>query len=236
MHRATRFLSLFLIFFTTGCATLFAQKEDTITIKTEPPEAEVYLGTELLGTTPLVRTFERSTFEHKNLSIRKEGYKTREMLLSKTLEPVALLNIAFIITYGATSWGTDATSGAMLKYDPTSYYIDLEPVDAPPEPAALERRERIKFVLFNQHRLKSDIAQGDGEYLSAYHAITRTPEPYPLFLRRVREEAPGLLSQQDAVDLYARMEDIQLGLKIRIVSFKKGKKPWPTKLSGVIFR
>lgn len=206
MRRILSLFSLFFLFLSAGCATLFAERQDTITIKTEPEGAEVYLGVDLLGTTPLIHTFKRSTFEHKNLSIRKEGYKTREMLLSKTLEPVALLNIGFIITWGASSWATDATTGAMLKYDPTSYYIDLEPVDRGPEAAEIDRRVRTRFVLFNHYRLKSDIARGEGEYVSAYYTLLKSPEHYDAFLRRLHGAAPALLSQKDGVDFYQSLE------------------------------
>ncbi|TAK03538.1 MAG: PEGA domain-containing protein [Candidatus Manganitrophaceae bacterium] len=206
MSRATLLLSLFVLLLSTGCATMFAKREDTITIKTEPPGAEVYLGVDLLGTTPLTYTFRRSTFEQKNLSIRKEGYKTREMLLGKTLEPVALLNIGFITTMGASSWATDATTGAMLKYDPASYYIDLEPASGELKQIEIDRRDRTKFVLFNQQRLKSDIAQGEGEYLVAYYNLLRRSESYDTFLQRIQAEAPALLSQKDGVDFQQALE------------------------------
>lgn len=206
MRRVTLLLSFFVLLLSTGCATMFAKREDTVTFKTEPPGAEVYLGVDLLGTTPLTYTFRRSTFEQKNLSIRKEGYKTREMLLSKTLEPVALLNIGFITTMGASSWATDAVTGAMIRYDPTSYYIDLEPVSGEPKQTEIDRRDRTKFILFNQHRLKSDIAQGEGEYLAAYYNILRRSEPYDTFLQRIQAEAPALLSQKDGVDFQQALE------------------------------
>ncbi len=44
MNRFIFFIGIFSLLLSTGCATLFSNKEDTITIKTEPPGAEVYRG------------------------------------------------------------------------------------------------------------------------------------------------------------------------------------------------
>ncbi|MBI3805353.1 MAG: PEGA domain-containing protein [Nitrospirae bacterium] len=206
MDRLIAFVLLFFFLFA-GCATMFSQREDTVTIKTEPPGAEVYLGVEPLGTTPLTRTFKRSTFEQKNLNIRKEGYKTKELPLMRTVEPVALFNFGFFTTTGgATSWGIDAMTGAMTKYDPNSYYIDLEPEEKRSNLLEDHRRSRAAFVISNHHRFKEEIARGGGAYLSAYYQIRRRPERYDAFLQRLRDAAPALLSQEDGVDFYHALE------------------------------
>ena len=208
MGRVVFLLSVSFLLLSSGCATLFSQKEDTITIKTEPPGAEVYEGTTPLGTTPLTHTFKRDTFKQIKVNIRKEGFKTGELELRRTLDKTALWNLGYILTTGGiTSWGIDATTGAMIEYDPKSYYIDLEPINRAPTLSERGRRNRMAFVLFNHHRLKSDIARGEGEYLSAYYRISDTAEPYRTFLQRIRKEAPALLSKEDGADFYRYLEE-----------------------------
>lgn len=207
MRRALSLLPLFFLLLFTGCATLFAEKQDTLTIKTEPPGAEVYAGAVPLGTTPLTHTFKRSTFEQTILNIRKEGYKTKELQLMRTVEPVALFNFGFFLTLsGATSWGIDALTGAMIQYSPTSYFIDLEKENGTPTALEIDRRRRMHFVLWNQSTLKEDIARGRGEYLSSYYRLINSPESEEAFLQHTQEAAPALLSKEDGVDFYEQME------------------------------
>lgn len=95
----------FILLLLSGCASMMAPISDFVTINTVPQGAEVYLGDELLGKTPVTHVFKRQTFEKKTLSIRKKGYKTRELLLETALESTALLNLGFITTTsGVTSW------------------------------------------------------------------------------------------------------------------------------------
>ncbi|TAK03537.1 MAG: PEGA domain-containing protein [Candidatus Manganitrophaceae bacterium] len=204
-------VSISLLFFASGCATLFSEKEDIVTIKSEPPGADVYLGDRPLGTTPLTIPMKRS-ISMKRLNLRKEGYKTREVKLETTVAPVAFLNCAtcpfFILTpFATSSWGTDITTGKMIRYDPTSYYIELESEAKAPEAGARARSDRAAFVLYNIQGLKSDIARGEGEYLSAYYRLIDNQESESVFLQRIRESAPALLSRPDAVDLHNDMED-----------------------------
>jgi hypothetical protein len=190
-----------------GCATMFASHSDMITIKTEPPGAEVYRGADLLGATPLTYTFNRNTFEQKKLNIRMKGFKTKELELGHTLEPVALFNFGFFLTTsGATSWGIDVLTGAMIKYDPNSYFIDLEPADGKLDSKEISRRWRALFVLINQDALRDDIARGDGEYLSAYYGALSRAQPYDTFIQSIRKDAAELLAQEDGVELYRFIE------------------------------
>lgn len=203
------FMIPLLILLLSGCATMFSKSSDTIMIKTEPPGAEVYLGADLLGTTPLTYTFKRNTFEQKALNIRKAEYKTKELNLGRTLEPVALFNFGFFLTTGgATSWGIDALTGAMIKYNPSSYFIDLEPIDRKPESSDINQRGRILFVLLNYGSLRDNIARRDGEYLHAYYKALRSPRDYDAFLQTIRAHSAELLSQEDGADLYRYIEAI----------------------------
>ena len=189
-----------------GCATIFADGSDTITIKTEPSGAEIYDGINRLGTTPLTQEFNRDTFKHKKLQIRKEGYKTYQLPLGRTLEPVALFNFGFFLTTGgATSWGIDALSGAMIQYDPASYFIDLESEGKDVGLKDSQRRSQIYFVLKNFDSIRRDIAKGEGEYLSSYFSLLERAEGYDLFLNGIEGNSSQILVQEDGVDLYRHM-------------------------------
>ncbi len=203
-------LIIALLSFLSGCATMFASKSDTITIKTEPPGAEVYYGAELLGETPVTHSFKRDTFVQKTLQIRKSGYATHELQLQKSIEPVAFFNLGFILTtMGATSWGIDAATGAMIRYEPSSYFVDLVPIESRQNSLDQARDHRMRFVLLNYQPLRGDIANGNGEYLRAYYSLLLTPGPYDDFVTRIQNNSADLLAQKDGVDLLRHLEVIQ---------------------------
>ena len=193
-----------------GCATMFAPNSDNITIRTNPEDADVFYGTNLLGKTPLTYSFKRETFEQKKLDIRKEGYKTQELLLQKTIEKKALYNLAFILTtMGVTSWGIDAATGNMIKYSPDSYLIDLEKDANSSSQKDHARLQRFRFVVMNQDNLMKDISAGGGEYLRAYfesRPSNITSDNYQVFLNHVSHQALLLLSTDDPIIFYNNLE------------------------------
>ncbi|MFZ5862050.1 MAG: hypothetical protein ACOYXR_04285 [Nitrospirota bacterium] len=194
--------------FVNGCATLFAKRSDTITIKTVPDGADVYDGVVLLGKTPLTHTFKRDAFVQKTLQIRAPGFTTYELSLQRTLDLIALFNLGFsLTTMGATSWGIDASSGAMIRYEPTSYFVDLQPAGQERTSIDRNRSERFMFVLNNHQALTRDIAQGDGPYLASYYRLL-TPEAqdYPQFVRQVKDASADLLAQDDPVDFTRHLD------------------------------
>ncbi|MDA8098341.1 MAG: PEGA domain-containing protein [Nitrospiraceae bacterium] len=193
-----------------GCATMFSPDSDMVTIKSIPSGAEVYQGAHMLGKTPLTREFKRDTFERITLTIRKEGYRSHEFLLEKTIEGTSLFNFVFIITtFGATSWGIDAGSGHLIKYSPDSYLIDLGKSDG--KSAQDDHSVRLRFVVLNQADLQSNIAAGDGEYLRAYFAARPadiTIDSYRQFNMRVDFHRSDLLTLTDPVEFYTYLESI----------------------------
>ena len=194
----------------TGCATMFARQYDEITIKTEPPGAKVYEGAELLGTTPLTHRFERDTFADTKLHIRKADYITQQVRLNRTIEKKALYNLGFITTtFGATSWGIDAATGALIRYHPNSYFIELEPINDKPDGNTLNRLNRSRFVLLNYDLIKRDMARGGGEYLWAYYSMLDGAPEWDVFMERVYGRMGNLLARSDAVDFYRSLEASQ---------------------------
>ncbi len=193
-----------------GCATMFSRGEDQITIKSDPEGADVYEGANLLGKTPLIHKFNRETFKQKKLTIRKAGYKSQELRLQKVLARAALLNFGFILTsYGVTSWGIDAASGNMMEYSPDSYFIELKSEENSTSQKDDLRRQRLRFVLLNQHELLENLAEGDGEYLRAFFEI-REPEQsidnYEQFLSQISAQAILFLRLNEPEEFYNELE------------------------------
>lgn len=203
-------LTLFLSFVTivlSGCATMFARSYDDITIQTEPPGVEVYQGVNRIGETPLTHRFNRNTFNRTTLNLRKKGYKTKELELGRALEEKSLFNFGFFLTTGgATSWGIDALTGAMIRHQPDSYFIDLEPDSHPSSSGFLNRRQRAFLVLVHSDSLLREILAGSGEYLDAYFSLLNEPTVHQDFLHKLRVHSDELLAQKDGYDLYRYLE------------------------------
>jgi len=193
----------------TNCATLYSKKEDVIEIKSDPSGAQVYSGATLIGTTPLKKEFKRSTGEPPALTIKKAGFPTKTLRLERTVDPAAFLNLGFITTtFGATSWGIDAGTGAMFEYSPKSYYVDLHKSDknGSLNEEQLMRKKRVVFALINYNALLVDIAKGDGEFIGAYYKLAPTKKGYQDFLKEVKNDKTALLSQKDGLELNSYIE------------------------------
>lgn len=192
---------------------MFARSYDDLTIESNPPGAEVFMGTEQIGTTPFTKRFERVTFETPEITLRKEGYKPQTVTLERTLATPALGNFVFILTtMGVTSWAIDAASGNMIQYTPTSYLIDLQRLGS--EESASWRRNHVTlaFVLTNQMNLMKDISKGSGEYLEAYYQLNIAPmstASYPSFVDTVRKESGSLLLCENGLELHQALEEIR---------------------------
>ncbi|MBN4054486.1 PEGA domain-containing protein [Nitrospira defluvii] len=77
-----------LIILLSGCATLFSDRSDTLSIRSEPSGADIYLGAEKLGQAPLVRTFKRETFNQVTLSWGEALIKLRFSILASLRQGV----------------------------------------------------------------------------------------------------------------------------------------------------
>ncbi len=195
-----------------GCATMLAPNADTVTIKTIPEGALVYDGANLLGKTPFTRSFKRETFEQKTLTLRLQGHKSQELMLTRSLEKKSLFNfIFFLTTCGATSWGIDALNGNMVMYSPDSYLIDMNKSGSGTDAKDHARWSRIRFAVMNRDSLMKDVAYGNGEYLRAYFETLPacpSPEGYQEFLDRVAGRSHDLLTAGDAVDFMYVLENM----------------------------
>ncbi len=132
--------------------------------------AEVYLDGLRIGTTPFSGPVAKSK---GTLMVQKAGYRTSNVALSTTIEPIFWGNI---ITGGTLGSITDFVSGAAYQYAPASYQVDLQPVG--PAAAGFERKAAArKFAMLYLDRIASDLAAGHGDHLGALLAIVNGDGP-----------------------------------------------------------
>jgi len=115
-------LGISIVLSTTSCATIFTGTKDSITFTTTPEGAKViHKGVEKC-LTPCTAEIPRGLGKQM-VMFQKEGFETKEVKLTKTFNPVTLLNI---LLGGAIGVGIDAATGSLTKYSPKSYTVDLE--------------------------------------------------------------------------------------------------------------
>lgn len=102
-----------------GFATIISGKTQTITVDSQPQGAEVIVDGAMMGHTPVSFTLQKGV--KQNITIKKDGYSTVSRELTKSLDPVALLNIFWDLST------TDALTGSLQEYSPNSYFIELAP-------------------------------------------------------------------------------------------------------------
>lgn len=106
----------------TSCATIFTGTKDKITFNSTPEGAKVmHKGVEKC-TTPCTAEIPRS-LSKQMVTFEKEGFNNKELKLTKTFNPVTLLNI---LLGGAIGVGIDAATGSLTKYSPKEYKVELE--------------------------------------------------------------------------------------------------------------
>ena len=104
----------------TGCASIFTGTTQTVQVNSIPNGANVSVGGLDRGLTPLPVVLKKgSSGECITLSLK--GYEQKTFQPQTRFNPVAILNL-----WGILGWGIDAATGAMWKYDPTFYNIQLQ--------------------------------------------------------------------------------------------------------------
>jgi hypothetical protein len=102
-----------------GCSTIISGTSQDITFDSNPQGAKVYLNGMIMGTTPF--TFNAKKNKFHSLRVEKNGYISINRTVSKSFDPVALVNIFWDLST------TDALTGAVYKYDENNYFFDLQP-------------------------------------------------------------------------------------------------------------
>jgi hypothetical protein len=107
--------------FCTSCATLFTGTNDNIHFSSEPQGASVVIDGIVVGQTPATITVRRPGLNDQQVTLRMDGYDPMTFTLSKSFNTVAILNLASPI-----HWAIDVVTGAVMRYDRSSYSVDLE--------------------------------------------------------------------------------------------------------------
>lgn len=106
----------------TSCASIITGTKDRITFNSTPEGAKVFHKGIEKCTTPCTAEIPRS-LSKQMVTFEKEGYTNKEVKLTKTFNPVTLVNI---LLGGAIGVGIDAATGSLTKYSPKAYQIELE--------------------------------------------------------------------------------------------------------------
>ncbi|MBN2637518.1 MAG: PEGA domain-containing protein [Bacteroidales bacterium] len=126
---------LFMIFFLSGCATLFTGTHDTIHFSSDPEGAVVYKDGLKLCTTPCDVSMKRSVY-NQEVTFKMDGYETRIVTLDREFNVVSVINLGSLL-----GWAIDAATGSIMKYTTKSYDIKLDKK----EETALSRARKINI-------------------------------------------------------------------------------------------
>lgn len=106
----------------TSCASILTGTKDKITFNSTPEGAKVFHKGIEKCTTPCTAEIPRS-LSKQMVTFEKEGFTTKEVKLTKTFNPVTLVNI---LLGGAIGVGIDAATGSLTEYSPKAYQIELD--------------------------------------------------------------------------------------------------------------
>jgi hypothetical protein len=112
-----------LIVLTTSCATLFTGTKSKVLFTTVPPGAKVLVNGVEKGVTPVTLHLKRSLFDVTSVTFKLDGYQPKTMEPETTFQPITILNLA-----DPLGWAIDVATGAIVKFSPTNYEINLAPV------------------------------------------------------------------------------------------------------------
>ena len=104
-----------------SCATILTGTKDRIHFSSNPEGAKVQLNGIDKGETPVDVRVQRKLGDPPIVILKKEGYENRTFELEQSFNAVAVLNL-----FGILGWAIDLLSGAIMKYSPKFYEMELE--------------------------------------------------------------------------------------------------------------
>lgn len=183
-----------------GCATILGGSSQTITVNSNVSGAQVTLNGASLGVTPLTASIKRG--QTGVLSVQSAGYQPYQIALNKKITTLFWVNIFTGGVFGST---TDAATGAMYEYEPSTFMVMLQSGSSTSEElAAWRRTEGLRaFVLQNNEAVVSDLAAGRGEYIDVLtKLLSVTPVDRTDAIARWRA---GYLGSKTAAEFAAKL-------------------------------
>ena len=104
----------------TGCASIFTGTKQSVQVNSIPSGANVSVNGLNKGQTPLPVVLNKGS-SGQCITLSLPGYRENTFQPQTAFNPVAILNL-----WGILGWGIDAATGALWKYDPTFYNIQLQ--------------------------------------------------------------------------------------------------------------
>ncbi len=121
MKKTSTILLAATMLFMTSCATLFTGTKQTVQINSRPSGAKVQVDGIDRGTTPVAVKLKKGN-DGQVVTLKADGFETKTFQPETVFNGVAVLNLTNILF-----WGIDAATGALWKYSPKFYEIELEP-------------------------------------------------------------------------------------------------------------
>lgn len=194
-----------------GCATIFTGTKDTLTFSANVPGVRLSIDGQYKGELPLTLVQSRNFVggEQFMAKFEREGYQTQEFKLKREFNAVAILDITSILTSG----GIDVLTGALMKFSPKDYQVQMLPLGK--SATSLEFRRSVelrRFALMNFRALQKDIARGGGESLAAFASMVAGGDGATAWLvTRATLGAPDLVSAESAPVFVDRFDAVLAG-------------------------
>lgn len=103
-----------------GCATILSGTSQTVKVNSVPSGAKVQVDGIDRGVTPAALKLKKGN-EGQIITLKMEGYETKTFQPETSFNGVAILNM-----FSLLGWGIDAVTGAIYKYSPRYYEVELE--------------------------------------------------------------------------------------------------------------
>lgn len=149
-----------------GCATIFTGTTDRLAFDANVPGVRLSVDGQFLGELPLSLEMSRNFVGGRQFIARfeREGYQPQEFKLLREFNAVAILDITSIPTSG----GIDVLTGALMKFEPKSYHVQMLPAGQSADaPEFLRGLRTWGFALANFRSVQKDLARGGGEHLAS---------------------------------------------------------------------
>ncbi len=128
--------------FFAGCATIFTGTHDEVIIRSDPEGARIFIDGVEEGLTPATIDVKRPGIGDTEVELRLEGYEPRTFILRKEFNAVSVINLDNPI-----AWAIDIATGAITKYKPMGYDIELDPEGQAYRMEELPQDEQGRYVV-----------------------------------------------------------------------------------------